>query len=84
MRALKLDAIHTLNPRSCYKTLLCHKRSSHDWKCCPFAHPGEKGRRRSLSKVWYEAVMCGYVRRGETCPLGDGCGQVGVCVGGWL
>jgi len=51
--------------------------------CCPFAHPGEMGRRRSLSKVWYEAVMCGYVRRGETCPLGDGYRQVGVCVGGW-
>ena len=40
-----------------------------------FAHPGEKGRRRDLSKQWYEPAMCAAARRGEACPAGDSCGR---------
>jgi hypothetical protein len=31
-----------------FKILSCSKRAPHDWKSCPFAHPGERGRRRPL------------------------------------
>lgn len=40
---------------------------------CPFSHPGEKAKRRSLDKYNYSAEMCALVRNGERCPLGDQC-----------
>jgi hypothetical protein len=42
-------------------------------RVCPFAHPGERGRRRPLDKHPYEPTMCAFARRGELCPSGDAC-----------
>jgi hypothetical protein len=42
-------------------------------KSCPFAHPGEHARRRSLEDHTYSADMCPHVRAGEACPAGDAC-----------
>lgn len=33
-----------------FKILSCGNRSKHDWKYCPFAHPGEHARRRPLTQ----------------------------------
>jgi len=38
---------------SCYKVLACSRRTPHDWKTCPFVHPGEHGRRRPLAVANY-------------------------------
>jgi hypothetical protein len=45
----------------------------HPRRACPFAHPGEKARRRPLDKVPYGPELCGFVRRGRECPAGDAC-----------
>ncbi|KAI8470936.1 MAG: hypothetical protein J3K34DRAFT_508444 [Monoraphidium minutum] len=58
---------------NCFKVLACPKRATHDWRTCPFTHPGERGRRRSLSAYTYDATMCPAARRGERCPNGDAC-----------
>ena len=61
---------------SCYKVRPCTRRSPHDWKVCPYVHPGEHGRRRPLDQFRYDATMCPAARKGEECPLGDACPKV--------
>jgi hypothetical protein len=36
----------------------CSKCRAHDWTECPFAHPGEKARRRDPTKFSYSGSAC--------------------------
>jgi hypothetical protein len=36
----------------------CSKCRAHDWTECPFAHPGEKARRRDPTKYSYSGSAC--------------------------
>ncbi|KAI8474524.1 MAG: hypothetical protein J3K34DRAFT_465573 [Monoraphidium minutum] len=55
------------------KVLPCPCRTPHSWASCPFAHPGEKVRRRALSSFEYSGDMCPLARQGRACPDGDAC-----------
>ncbi|KAI8469492.1 MAG: hypothetical protein J3K34DRAFT_522149 [Monoraphidium minutum] len=56
-----------------HKILQCSNKERHDWHECPFAHPGERARRRPLDKFSYSSEMCPAVRGGAPCPQGDEC-----------
>ncbi|KAI8464311.1 MAG: hypothetical protein J3K34DRAFT_461990 [Monoraphidium minutum] len=56
-----------------FKILPCARRTSHDWTTCPFAHPGEKARRRDPRLFSYLAVPCPDVKQNQPCPRGDSC-----------
>lgn len=45
---------------------------SHDWTECPFAHPGEKARRRDPRRIHYSGAPCPDFRKGS-CRRGDAC-----------
>ncbi|KAK4795012.1 hypothetical protein SAY86_013006 [Trapa natans] len=45
---------------------------SHDWTDCPFAHLGEKARRRDPRRFVYWSTVCSEYRRGS-CSRGDNC-----------
>lgn len=47
--------------------------AGHDWTTCPWAHPGEKARRRSPRNHSYQAACCPDVRRRGRCPRGEAC-----------
>ncbi|KAI5077992.1 hypothetical protein GOP47_0007816, partial [Adiantum capillus-veneris] len=60
-----------------FKVRLCMRERSHDWTQCPFAHPGEKARRRDPRLYHYSAVPCpdfrkAACRRGDACELSHG------------
>lgn len=55
-----------------YKIKLCVRTGSHDWTECPFAHPGEKARRRDPRKCAYAAISCPDYRNGK-------CMEVNYC-----
>ncbi|KAI4385026.1 hypothetical protein MLD38_003098 [Melastoma candidum] len=55
-----------------FKVRRCTRSRSHDWTDCPFAHPGEKARRRDPRKYHYSGAVCSEHRRG-TCSRGDNC-----------
>jgi len=55
-----------------FKVKACPRTRAHDWTQCPFAHPGEKARRRDPRKHAYSAVPCPDYRKG-TCKRGDSC-----------
>ncbi|KAF7148669.1 hypothetical protein RHSIM_Rhsim03G0235400 [Rhododendron simsii] len=55
-----------------FKIKKCTRARSHDWTECPFAHPGEKARRRDPRKSHYSGVACPDFRKG-TCKKGDAC-----------
>lgn len=55
-----------------FKVRRCTRSRSHDWTDCPFAHPGEKARRRDPRKFHYNGIICQDFRRGD-CPRGDNC-----------
>ncbi|KAE8654673.1 Zinc finger CCCH domain-containing protein 23 [Hibiscus syriacus] len=44
----------------------------HDWTECPYAHPGEKARRRDPRKYHYSGTACPDFRKGS-CRKGDSC-----------
>jgi hypothetical protein len=48
----------------------CKKKSYHEWKQCPFAHPGEKARRRPGRSF---PAMCPDANAPAGCPRGDAC-----------
>lgn len=50
----------------------CSRARSHDWTECPFAHPGEKARRRDPRKHHYSGTACPEFRKG-LCKRGDSC-----------
>ncbi|GAQ79223.1 zinc finger CCCH domain-containing protein [Klebsormidium nitens] len=55
-----------------FKVRRCMRGRSHDWTECPFAHPGEKARRRDPRKYHYSGTACPDFRKG-TCRRGDAC-----------
>ncbi|CAD7701548.1 unnamed protein product [Ostreobium quekettii] len=57
----------------CLKVLQCSKRYCHDWTTCPFAHPGEKARRRDPRKCRYTGIACPEMKQGVGCPRRERC-----------
>lgn len=55
-----------------FKVRKCTRVRSHDWTECPYAHPGEKARRRDPRRRNYSATPCPEFRRGS-CRKGDLC-----------
>jgi len=55
-----------------FKVRRCTRSRSHDWTDCPFAHPGEKARRRDPRRFHYSGTVCPEYRRGQ-CSSGDAC-----------
>lgn len=55
-----------------FKVRKCVRGRSHDWTECPYAHPGEKARRRDPRKYHYSGTACPDFRKGN-CKRGDGC-----------
>ncbi|KAH6826794.1 CCCH-type zinc finger family protein [Perilla frutescens var. hirtella] len=55
-----------------FKVRKCTRGRSHDWTECPFAHPGEKARRRDPRKYHYSGTACPDFRKGN-CRKGDAC-----------
>ncbi|CAI9759376.1 unnamed protein product [Fraxinus pennsylvanica] len=55
-----------------FKVRKCRRSRSHDWMDCPFAHPGEKARRRDPRKYNYTGTVCAEFRKGY-CGKGDLC-----------
>ncbi|KAI4333940.1 hypothetical protein L6164_018688 [Bauhinia variegata] len=55
-----------------FKVRRCTRSRSHDWTDCPFAHPGEKARRRDPRRYHYSGTVCSDYRRGGCCR-GDSC-----------
>lgn len=55
-----------------FKVRKCSRGRSHDWTDCPYAHPGEKARRRDPRKYSYSGTACPEFRKGN-CKKGDGC-----------
>lgn len=55
-----------------FKVRKCTRSRSHDWTDCPFAHPGEKARRRCPRRYNYLGTVCADFRRGS-CSRGDSC-----------
>lgn len=60
-----------------FKVDPCPHMAVHDWTKCPFAHPGEKARRRDPQAVRYMGVACldfrkGLCKRGDACPYAHG------------
>ncbi|XP_024991888.1 zinc finger CCCH domain-containing protein 2-like isoform X2 [Cynara cardunculus var. scolymus] len=55
-----------------FKIRKCTRSRSHDWTDCPFAHPGEKARRRCPRRFNYSGTVCADFRRGS-CSRGDSC-----------
>ncbi|XP_039125431.1 zinc finger CCCH domain-containing protein 35 [Dioscorea cayenensis subsp. rotundata] len=55
-----------------FKVRRCARGRSHDWTECPYAHPGEKARRRDPRKYHYSGTACPDFRKGS-CKRGDAC-----------
>ncbi|TYH08110.1 hypothetical protein E1A91_A08G271800v1 [Gossypium mustelinum] len=55
-----------------FKIRKCPRGRAHDWTECPYAHPGEKARRRDPRKYHYSGTACADFRKGN-CWKGDGC-----------
>ncbi|KAL6216752.1 hypothetical protein ACLB2K_009971 [Fragaria x ananassa] len=55
-----------------FKVRRCARGRSHDWTECPYAHPGEKARRRDPRKYHYSGSACPDFRKGS-CAKGDSC-----------
>ncbi|KAJ6865735.1 hypothetical protein NC652_037297 [Populus alba x Populus x berolinensis] len=65
-----------------FKVRRCTRSRSHDWTDCPFAHPGEKARRRDPRRFHYSGTVCpefkrGGCSRGENCEFSHGVLSVG-------
>lgn len=55
-----------------FKIRRCVRGRSHDWTECPYAHPGEKARRRDPKNYHYSGTACPDFRKGN-CKRGDAC-----------
>lgn len=55
-----------------FKIRRCARGRSHDWTECPYAHPGEKARRRDPRQHHYSGTPCPDFRKGN-CKRGDAC-----------
>ncbi|KAA8523207.1 hypothetical protein F0562_009630 [Nyssa sinensis] len=52
-----------------FKVRKCARGRSHDWTECPYAHPGEKARRRDPRKYHYSGTACPEFRKGSLLNL---------------
>ncbi|CAM0957436.1 unnamed protein product [Alopecurus aequalis] len=73
------DAVAAVDAYACdefrmyeFKVRRCARGRSHDWTDCPFAHPGEKARRRDPRRYCYSGASCPDFRKGG-CKRGDAC-----------
>lgn len=62
-----------------FKIKKCPINRTHDWTVCPYAHRGERARRRDPRRLPYVALACpefratgGVCPRGELCPYAHG------------
>ena len=55
-----------------YKVRRCPRTRAHDWTECPYAHRGEKARRRDPRKFPYQGIACPSFKNGE-CENGQNC-----------
>ncbi|KAE8678753.1 Zinc finger CCCH domain-containing protein 20 [Hibiscus syriacus] len=55
-----------------FKVRRCVRGRSHDWTECPYAHLGEKARRRDPRKFHYSGTACSDFKKGN-CRKGDSC-----------
>lgn len=58
MRCFLLLHQRNLKSDPCLQVLPCSKRSCHDWQQCPYAHPGEKAKRRDPALHNYTGIAC--------------------------
>ncbi|XP_052174515.1 zinc finger CCCH domain-containing protein 54-like [Diospyros lotus] len=56
-----------------FKIMQCPRRRSHDWTQCPFAHRGERARRRDPRRYNYAAVPCPDYSDDRDCIRGNTC-----------
>ncbi|KAM1811999.1 hypothetical protein ACFX12_028571 [Malus domestica] len=82
--SLAEDSDVPMNPISCdqfrmfeFKVRRCAHGRSHDWTDCPYAHPGEKARRRDPRKYHYSGAACpdfrkGHYTKGDSCEFAHG------------
>ncbi|GAB4854353.1 hypothetical protein Ancab_022939 [Ancistrocladus abbreviatus] len=66
-----------------FKVRKCARGRSHDWTECPFAHPGEKARRRDPRRYLYSGASCPEFRKGS-CKKGDSCEYAHGVFESWL
>jgi hypothetical protein len=59
-----------------YKVRRCPQPISHNWTACPYAHTGERARRRDPRRFHYAAVSCPEYRGLERAQLAAGGGQL--------
>lgn len=71
-------------PTLCLHACLVVQRFVHDWPSCPFAHPGEKAKRRDPRTHQYDCEMCPAVVKGEACELGAACPHSHHVFESWL
>ncbi|GMH16509.1 hypothetical protein Nepgr_018350 [Nepenthes gracilis] len=55
-----------------FKVRRCTRVRAHDWTECPYAHPGEKARRRDPRRFNYSGTACSNFRKGS-CHKGEAC-----------
>uniref|UniRef100_A0A061S1L3 Cys3his zinc finger protein atcth n=1 Tax=Tetraselmis sp. GSL018 TaxID=582737 RepID=A0A061S1L3_9CHLO len=60
-----------------FKVKRCPRARPHDWTLCPFAHPGEKAKRRDPRICSYTGAACpdfrkGFCKRGDSCHFAHG------------
>ncbi|XP_057776026.1 zinc finger CCCH domain-containing protein 20-like [Salvia miltiorrhiza] len=67
-----------------FKVRRCAIARSHDWTDCPFAHPGEKARRRDPRRHHYSGGACPDFRRAGDCARGDACEYAHGVFESWL
>ncbi|KAL4334788.1 hypothetical protein GQ457_07G040100 [Hibiscus cannabinus] len=56
-----------------FKVRSCARGRGHDWTECPYAHPGEKARRRDPKRYHYSGTVCPDFRKFGNCRKGDAC-----------
>ncbi|XP_074568946.1 zinc finger CCCH domain-containing protein 10-like [Curcuma longa] len=67
-----------------FKVRRCPGRRSHDWTKCPYAHPGEKARRRDPRRFHYTGTPCPDFRRDGDCHRGEDCEYAHGVFESWL
>lgn len=72
------SSVHSTSCLIVLQVKRCPRARPHDWTQCPFAHPGEKARRRDPRRYKYSGTACpefrksGCCRRGDACPFAHG------------
>ncbi len=67
--ALLHDGAGTSSQPECFPSLQvlpCSKRFCHDWTVCPYAHPGEKAKRRDPRVHSYTGIACPNMKKVAT------------------